>query len=241
MDKIVKKLLEKTQYNGDKEPSNTISASEFGSDLLQIYYRHKYGVPDNKEFNQATIGSLLHISVQELLKDEFKSEVHLSKEFPNKWKLSGSIDLLNDEYIIDIKVTKQYTVESVLNNKYHAYRWQLAVYKYLAKEILGKDLKTGILFFLKDGGYDFRNKKDLPSILFKELEVPSSKEVEERFYEIIEKLNLIDEDNFHCQDLWWRKDKTGVSEPLRCKKYCSYSDKCKWYQKFKENNLNVSF
>jgi len=241
---IKKRLVDETKYQGNTEPnSKTITASEFGSDILQIYYKQKYGVIEKEEFGQNTIGTLLHLAIQRILYDDFEIELSIEKPFDNGWKLSGSIDLMNNEWIIDIKTTKSYTIENVLKDKNHQYRWQLAVYKYLANNVFKTDFKTGILFVLKDGGYNISKNIDILSLDLIEIDV-SYLDVEKRFYEIIDKINALEKlsddeiKNIHCEDLWWRKSK-GRSEPIRCKKYCSYNDKCLWYKNFKKNPMQI--
>jgi len=236
------KLISKTQYQGNKEPmQKIISASDFGNELLQIYLRYKYGIQNKEEFGQDTIGSIMHIGIQELLKNEYEIEKKIELKMDNDWLLSGSIDLMNDKEIIDIKVTKQYTIEKILKEQNHQYIWQLSVYKYLVKKILGKDLDTKLLLILKDGGYDFRRMEMKPSLVLLDIEPKSDKEIEEKFYNICSKIEQYEELGEYpqiCSDLWWRKTK-NQSIPVRCKVYCSFKDKCPYYKNL--NPLNPMF
>jgi hypothetical protein len=112
LQQIEKKLLDKTQYGGNKEPMvKAISASELGNDLLQIYLRYKYGVPDSTEFGQDTIGSLMHIALQDILKDEYEVEKKYQYQFSNNWFLTGSI-----EYSILCGTYTSYKVSPTNNN-----------------------------------------------------------------------------------------------------------------------------
>ena len=240
---ITEKILEKTQYNGNKEQGiKALSASDFGNDLLQIYLRYKYGVPDSNNFGQDTIGSICHIGLQDILKDEYECEKKFNVIMKNNWKLTGSIDLLNikNNELIDIKVTKQYTVERVLKDINHQYRWQLSVYKYLVDKYYNIDIDIKLLLVLKDGGYNFRKMMIEPSLELLDIEPISKDKIEERFYEITKQIKhyeQLDEYPPQCKDLWWRKTKTG-SIPVRCEQYCSYKDVCPYYHK---NPMKVSF
>ena len=238
---IEKLLINRTKYQGNAEPNRkAISASEFGSEMLQIWLRQKYGVIENKEFTQSTLGSIMHLGVQELLKDEYDCEVECEICMNDEdWMLTGSIDLLNDKEIIDIKVTKSYTMQKVLEDPNHQYVWQLSVYRYLMWVIEGKVLDTKLLFLFKDGGVDFRNMTTIPSFKLVEIEPKSFKEVEGKFNEIVNELKRYDELNLkppQCKDLWFRKTKDG-SIPMKCEYYCGYKNVCPYY-KVNPNKIN---
>jgi len=246
LQQITQKILEKTQYSGNKEPGvKSISASDFGNDLLQIYLRYKHGVPNNTEFGQDTLGTLVHLGIQSIFdEDGILIEPKFEKKFDNGWNLTGSIDILNlkDKEIIDIKVTKQYTIEKILKEPNHQYRWQLSVYKYLAEKEYNLKFSTKLLLVLKDGGYDFRKSVINPSIELLEIEPMSSEQIEDKFYEItnkIEEYEKLGEYPPICSDLWWRKTKEG-SIPIRCKQYCSYKDVCPYYKQIKGNPLKIN-
>jgi len=205
LQQITEKILEQTQYQGNKEPNiKAISASDFGNDLLQIYYRYKYGVPDRKEFGQDTLGTLVHLGIQGLFKDDksFLIEPKFECKFENDWSLTGSIDLLNlnDREIIDIKVTKQYTVEKVIKDLNHQYRWQLSVYKYLVEQEFDDIFSTKLLLVLKDGGYNFRKNAIEPSIELLEIEPIDGSKVEKKFFEIVDTIERYE----NLGELGWR-------------------------------------
>ena len=241
MHKIEKILLDATQYKGNKEPgSKSLSGSELNNELLQIWLRQKYGVIESDSFEQNTIGSLMHLSIQEVLKKEYLIEYSLNEKQDNGWELTGSIDLLSirDREIIDIKSTKQYTVEKVLTEPDHQYIWQLSAYKFLADRYFNMDFDTKILFVLKDGGYDFRKMVNKPSLELINITPKSHKEVLDKFNNIVEQLSILgDEHPQQCKDLWWRKTKNG-SVPVRCMQYCSYNKVCPYY---KQNPMQVNF
>jgi len=236
-------ILKETQYQGNKEPhQKQLSASDFGSDILKIYLRYKYGVPDKEEFGQDTLGTIVHIGLQSLFKDKYEIEKSLEKEFSNGWKLTGSIDLINhkNREIIDIKVTKQYTIERVLQEPNHQYIWQLSVYKYLAEKFFDREFDVKLLLVLKDGGYDFRKAVMKPSLELLEIKPKSHKEIEDKFNEIVSKIEAYEElgeKPEQCDDLWFRKIK-GQSVPLKCEQYCSYKKVCPYYKK---NPLSINF
>jgi len=243
-EEIVKQIVNSVQYGGNSEANRkAISASEFGNDILQIYLRQKHGVIPETKFTQATIGSLIHKPIQEALKDEYKSEetyeVCMSDD---DWFLTGSVDLINDEEIIDIKVTKQYTVQKVLKDIDHQYIWQLSVYRYLHWVLTDEVLNTKLLLVLKDGGMNFRKMIEEPSIEVIEIMPKSFEEVEEKFYSIIDELKRYEElgeEPPQCSDLWFRKTKNGAI-PMRCEYYCSYGKAglCPYY---KPNPNKINF
>ena len=241
---IEKILLEETKYQGNSEPgSKALSGSDFGNDILQIWYRQKYGVIEtDSEFGQNTIGSLIHIAIQSILEGEYLVEYPMKHKMINGWNLTGSVDLLNvhDKDIIDIKTTKQYTVEKMLSDSNHQYIWQLSVYRYLAKKYFAEDFNTKTMFILKDGGYDFRKQVRKPSYQIVEITPKSYMEVEDKFYDIVKQLEEFDktEPPEKCNDLWWRKSKT-ISIPVRCQEYCSYNKVCKFYKNL--NPMQVNF
>lgn len=232
-------LIERTQYKGKKEPNTKyISASELGDEPLKVWLRQQYGVIENTDFDQATIGSLLHIGIQEILKDIYITEYQLETILPNGWGLTGSIDLLNikNKEIIDIKVTKSYTIESVFKNTNHQYIWQLSAYRYLCYKHFGFDFDTKLLFILKDGGFDFKTMRKIESIEIIDIQPKSYVEVERKHNEMVEILerNTIPE---QCSDVWYRKTQAG-SIPMKCKTYCVYSNVCKYY---KPNPMKINF
>ena len=246
LQQITEKIVNKTQYNGNSEANvKAISASSMGTDLLQIYFRYKYGVINKTDFGQDTLGTLVHIGIQELFKndEQIKIEPKFEHKFANEWSLTGSIDLLNlkDSEIIDIKVTKQYTVKKVIEDSNHQYIWQLSTYKFLAEKIYGNNFSTKLLLVLKDGGYNFRKSAIEPSLELLDIEPKSAVQVEDKFYEItkqIEEYEKLGELPPICSDLWWRKTKNG-SIPVRCEQYCSYKDVCPYYKQIKGNPLNA--
>ena len=242
MNKIEEILIKETQYKGNNEPNvKQISASDFGSDLLQIYLRYKHGVPQNNKFTQSTLGSLVHKGIEEILKQykDFETEKDVIVKFSNGWSLSGSIDIVDntDKVIYDVKVTKQYTVESLKKEPKHHYIQQLSVYRYLIKELTGVDYKVKLIAILKDGtDFDFRNGGSKPHIKVIDLEPMSYEEVENKFNEIVSKLEQYDklgEYPEQCNELWIRKFK---GKPLRtkCEIYCAYKDVCPYFKQFKK-------
>lgn len=240
MHRIEKLLIENTQYQGNSEANRkALSGSEIGNDLLQIDLRQKHGVINKYEFNQATIGSLVHIGIQELLKKEYISEYDVEvKNIYKGFDLTGSIDLLDikNRELFDIKVTKQYTMTKVLTEPNHQYIWQLSLYRYALHKMFGFDFKPYIIFVLKDGGFDFKSMLTKPSIVIEPIPYKSYEEGENKVFNIIDNL-MSKEPVPQCKDLWFRKTKNGAF-PMRCKLYCSYNEVCPYY---KENPMNINF
>jgi hypothetical protein len=230
-------ILKETQYEGNTEPGQKIiSASDFGNDILQIYYRYKYGVPKKEIIGQDTIGTVVHKGMEALLSDyeDVETELSLEKEFDNGWKLSGTIDIVHKGFgvIADIKVTKAYTLEKVQKEPLHQYTLQLNVYRYLYEHL--KDAKINklhLIAFLKDGGFDFRKMENKPSFQVLEVQKIPDEEIEKRFNEIakaIEEYESLGIEPPQCSDVWLRKTKEGAI-PIRCAQYCAYNNLCKYY------------
>jgi len=249
MNKIIKKIIEKTQYQGNNKPNiKQITASQFGDDLLQIWLRYKYGVIPNDKFTQSTIGSLVHIGIQELIKSE--PEIEIEKDvlvkFSNGWSLSGSIDIVDnkEKVIYDIKVTKQYTVKQLKKEQKHHYIWQLSVYRYLMKELTGIDYNTKLLAILKDGSdYNIKEGNATPHYEIIDLEPISYEEIKRRFNEIVNQLESYDKLGSYpeqCKDLWIRKFKNGNTIKMKCEVYCSYKYVCPYYKQNKRRD-NIKF
>jgi len=240
---IENKLINATNYGGNVEKNQkSISASQFKDDLLRIYYRYKIGVKPNDKFDQATIGSLMHIAIQGILSD-YENEKQLEVKMDNGWSLTGSIDLLSldKKEIIDIKVTKQYTVDQVKKDLDHQYIWQVSVYRYLVYKLFGVECDTKLMFILKDGGFDFRTNKRKPSFVLLDVEPKGYDEVEAEFENIVSMLEdclSLDLVPDKCEDLWWRKTKNN-SIPVKCQEYCSYNKDCKYYNPHPLNAPNL--
>jgi len=239
MSKIIEKIIEKTQYQGNNEPNiKQISASQFGDELLQIWLRYKYGVIPNEKFTQSTIGSLVHIGIQELIKNEPEMEIEkdVLVKFSNGWSLSGSIDIVDnkEKVIYDIKVTKQYTISQLKKEPKHHYIWQLSVYRYLMKELTGSDYDIRLFAVLKDGSdFNVRDGHATPHYEIIDLEPISYKEIEKRFNEIVEQLESYEQIGSYpeqCKDLWIRKLKNGNTIKMKCEVYCAYKDVCPYYK-----------
>lgn len=239
MNNLEQILINETQYGGNNEPNvKQISASQFGDEMLQIWLRYKYGVPKRNKFDQSTIGSIVHKGIETILSkyDNFETEKDVEKEFDNGWKLSGSIDIIDNEnrIIYDVKVTKQYTIEQLKKEPEHHYIWQLSVYRYLMNQLTGYDYDIKLLAILKDGTeFDSRNGCAREHISIIDLEPKSYEQVENKFYEMtenIEKYEALGSKPNQCKDLWFRKVK-GNLIPMRCEVYCAYKDVCPYYNK----------
>lgn len=229
---VIDTILEKTQYQGNTKPGvKAISASDFGNDLLQIFLRYKYGVPDKIEIGQDTLGTVVHFGMEQMFEDIADAEVSMELEMENGWRLTGTADIVFDNAICDIKVTKNYTIEKVEQEPNHQYIWQLNVYRYLYEKLHNKTMDLYLIAFLKDGGYDFRKIESKPSLRIVQIPYKSNEEIEKKFYEITKALEHYEEigsEPPQCTDLWFRKVK-GKAIPVRCMQYCRYNDKCKYF------------
>jgi len=230
-------ILENTQYEGNSKPhQKVISASDFGNDLLQIYYRYKFGVPKKQTIGQDTIGTVVHKGIETIFKTyaDVLTEVEMDIEICNGWKLSGTADIAipNEGIIADVKVTKQYTLEKLKNEPLHSYRLQLNVYRYLYEKLWKPKMDNlYLIVFLKDGGYDFRKMKDKPSLQVVQIDKIPDKIIEKKFHKIVNAIETYEELDIipdKCQDVWMRKTKNG-SIPVRCMQYCAYNNVCKYF------------
>jgi len=227
----MQKVLDATKYSGISEKNvKAISASQIGSDPQEVLMKYKYGVIEDIEVGQNTIGSLVHMALEHIYKDEANTLCEY-KPKPieiDGWFLTGSIDRVDvsKRELTDIKVTKTYAIEKMKKDDSEAYKWQLSAYRYLMKKNTGDDYKCFIEAWNKQGGFDVRKGVDIPSVERVKIEPYSYEEVETKFKELKQFVELGSEKQ--CDDVFLRKVK-GNTVPLRCLKYCSYNKVCKYY------------
>ena len=231
---IDKNILKLTSYSGDKEPGKKISASMFGRDLLEIYLRIKYGVIEKFDMGANTFGSLVHKGLESMECDNCEKEYSISIK-RSDYDLSATIDLIDHEnkVIADYKFVKRYAFEKF--DQYGSYAEQLRFSKYiLSKEDPKyKDYDMYLIMFIKDfEESSVFKKKEIYPIQY--IKVEDTMDTEKKIDLMIEYLNkYIEKDEFpdQCSDLFWRRDPhLNRSVPMKCKKYCSYSDFCPYYK-----------
>ena len=224
-----KKILKATKYSGNsKKNQKEISASMIGSDLQQCLLRYKYGIIENQNVKQNTLGSLVHLGLSHVdFGDEVKCEYPVSIKYKD-WTILGTIDRVDfkSHIITDIKVTKTYTIQSILKDDVHPYRLQVNMYRILLKKLTGVDFDMQLEIFDKQGGYNYRKNETIPDLVYLPIEKIDDEIIWNRVDEIIEFIKIGQEKQ--CSDVWLRK---VVSEtiPTRCELYCLYKQVCKKY------------
>lgn len=230
-------LIAKTQYSGSTSADSKIfSASMLGNELLQNYFRIKYGTKKDTNFEANTFGSICQLGIDNALSDnkDYISAHRMSYKLDNGWTISGEIDQYDviNNVIIDNKVSTETTLNKIKSEgKKHQYALQLGVYKWLmSKNNKNNEPKTCICLINKSQSYFKPNSKSVFNMI--DVETYSPDEIEKM---LIEQTNILDEyiDNniepSQCKELWWFKQK-GISIPMRCTHYCSYRSECKYYK-----------
>ena len=231
---LEKSILGLTKYTPVE--GKRISASEMGSDMLQLYYRRKHTV-EPTDVGQNTIGSLVHLGLEHL---DIDSEVKISKIIPGTDIVAtATVDAILEDSIIDYKTSKVYAVSMLRTaikklDYSHNYIMQL---NHIAWILDYPDKKYYCVFFNKDAGMDFKSGKIKPT--YEIVEVPIMEPAE--YLALVqakakELYIFVDEDREPpiCKDLWIRKI-AGVATPMKCLAYCDYSKIC---SKFKPTVLN---
>jgi len=173
-------ILDNTQYVSgfvNKEDDYVISASMVANDPLQNYLAIVHGKPTETDINDATLGTIFHRGMEQIVLDEIESkqesgtpseivgaEVAMHTKLANGWVLSGTADLITasiDDFIEihDYKLTKNYTRKMMDKEIHtHAYTKQLQVLDALVHDNMGTigvnaingDITLIADFFLKD-------------------------------------------------------------------------------------------
>ncbi len=245
-DIIYENVLKATEYGGAREPERKrLTASGLSTPMLQEYLKYMHGVPNNKEIDATTIGSLGHLACEQLLQNlsGIQTEVSLSHKFDNGWELSGSMDVVNlqHRWIGDFKFTKfgagTKVKAAIKSGKHHDYIVQLNVYRYLYKKIHEVDMKMRLYMFYKDGGVNYKTGGDIPHNEIIEIPLISDFEITEMFMDKVKALEgyiELNETPSKCTDIYHYSNKAGVNRDLRCELWCSYSDVCPYYEKQQE-------
>jgi hypothetical protein len=238
-----KVLLKAASYSGNKEPGRKMySASMLGNDVLQNYYKYKYGSFEDTVFGANTLGSIYQLGVDEAFKDEdnYVSALRLKHKLDNGWEISGEMDQLDkkNKIIFDNKVTTSASIKTIKKEgKYHQYALQLGVYKYLLNRN-GYDGDFAGVLALVDKKFSYFNKTNSnDQLTFLEVETFNTNEIEAM---LIEKTNELDKyielgiEPDKCRNLFYYNKK-----PMKCLHYCDYKSICKYNNntQMKQNEL----
>ena len=232
-----KLLLKSTEYGGDREPgSKSISASQLTAEPLQRWLRYKYGVIPADTISMATIGSLVHMAIEDILEgvDGVESEKDMSVPLENDWLLTGTADIIDhaSKEILDIKVVKKYRLTKIKEQgTKDPYVIQLNTYRYLLKQEIGKDYGMKILALSPDAGFDFKKGILVPTFQIINIPYIPDNEIEQMALDKTNEIQAyIDSDTTpeKCKDTWPRKV-GGKTISVRCNTYCSYSKVCPHY------------
>ena len=225
----IKEILKATEYSGNnKKNQKEISASMIGSDNQQCLLRYKYGIIQSNIIGQSEIGSLVHLGLSNIdFGDKVKCEYSVSTKYKD-WTISGTIDRVDFEnrIITDTKVTKTYTIQSILRHNMHPYRLQVNMYRILLKKLTGVNFDMQLEIFDKQGGYNYHKSETIPDLVYLPIEKIDDEIIWDRINEIIEFIEIGQEKQ--CDDVWVRKVGSKVI-PTRCELYCAYKQVCSKY------------
>jgi len=253
---IVERIVEKAcEYN--KKPGKAISASQLGSNLLEIYY--SLTVDDDEslfEIGQADIGTLAHKGLEygahELLKKEpellLAPEIELEYDLVNGWRITGTCDLIEpvvgeNAIIHDYKFTKVYKgkklKEEIAKGKLDdGYIIQINAYRFMYEKSTRKQADMVLDMFYKDA-----NKiKGEPT--YEAIKIPKipDDEILSKAYGITNELDIYLETGKippKCEDVWTRKLRNGTVVDSKCEYYCNYKKICKHYNNRGKTNLET--
>jgi len=230
-DKYIKKILKNTEYSGNLQPkAREISASQLGSDPQEALLRYKHGVVKRSDINQATIGSLVHLALEYIYSSDkdYSCELHVEQQLDNGFLLTGTIDRVDnvDNVIVDTKVTKTYTIKKILEDPMHPYRLQINAYRMMLENETKQEYSMMLEIFNKEGGYNVRFDETIPDITYLEIDRIANEIIIEEVNKLVDFVkNGVEQ---KCKDVWFRKVQ-GQTIPLKCLKYCSYNNVCKFY------------
>jgi hypothetical protein len=233
LDFLEKDILSLTQYSGDKSSGKTLSASSWHDDHLQIFYKCKFGTPDDTVIGGNTLGSLVHLGLEQLSSDNVETEKRFTLPFGDEWNASAMLDYINHDkkVIVDFKITKRYTLQKF--NQDSGYAQQLRFQKMVSKL---SDYKIFVAMFLKDYEGDFRSAR---TKCFNYVEI-EDRNIKADVAETMTELNYYldtDTEPPECKNLFWGRE-DGKNVRKRCKYYCNYSSICKYYKKQLDQDMS---
>ena len=231
----------------------SISASQLGNDLLQLYLAKTTTQEEEVfEIGQAELGSIFHLGMEAAAYDMMQDpdsniafiEKQLKLELSNGWTITGTADLITktgDQYTIyDYKLTKLYSgkiiKDAIRKNQPNGYITQLNAYRLMFDYGINQDSSAMLSMFYKDQNI---LKND---VAYEEIQVPVLNGIEQTAVDITNKLQEhIDNKTVPeiCSDLWWRKIK-NTSVPTRCDNYCSVKNSCPYYKKHNSSPHSIA-
>jgi len=240
-------------YKG-KQEAKKISASQCGAPLLQLYLSQTCKVVDGpNSFSKATIGSIAHRGMEELIEGEhLEKEIAMERMLPNGWKITGTSDLIDHEnkVVIDYKFEMNYAYRMHFKEGPDAsYNMQGACYSWLCHDNdlsvsphpINLDYEFHIMSFITDHS---PIKKDHPAEAIQVTQMPIHDNY--NFQEIMfHKTNEL-ESHINtgvpppeCDDVWWRSV-NGKKVRTRCEFYCKYKDVCPYVTTHSTQAANVA-
>ena len=245
-------ILDGTQYVSgyvNKDDDYVISASMVANDPLQNYLAIVHGKPTETEINDATLGTIFHRGMEQIVLDEMAkennaiigAEVSMHTKLANGWVLSGTADLITEQdagmfEIHDYKLTKNYTRKMMDKDIFfHAYTKQLQILdalfrtdmsSYNKNEIVG-DITLIADFFLKDSKAINHEPTHNPIQAPNKVGTEDMNATEVLFGEVITITNSLQsyiesgQVPPQCADTWPRSVKGKVVH-TRCELYCSH-------------------
>lgn len=135
------------------------------------------------------------------------------------WNISGKIDAIIDDTLIDVKSTssygyKKYTTEGLdATNDSFGYRWQLGYYKHMGDFEITDDV--GFVWIDKQNGH----------IAYTPVDVPSKEEIEERIHDIADAVEAeeLDVPRAFSPEPFGKSG--NMKLPVGCS-YCSFKKRC---------------
>lgn len=221
---IKETILGATKYVGSGI-EKSLSASSVGNEVCQNWLKQEYGIIDETEIGQNTLGSIFHLGMEKMFEGSaFDTEFAMHKKLGD-YSITGTADLIDTKSncIYDYKLTKNYTYKMWSKEPLtNGYTVQMNVLKWLAERTYPeKKFDMKLVWFLKDAVAT----KDEPNMIISE--VPAI-DIEPIIQAAVDELKGVLDVPPKCKDLWMRKVK-GVNVPMKCKYYCSYNKVCPHY------------
>jgi len=250
-------IVEGTKYVSgfvNKDDDYVISASMVANDPLQNYLAIVHGKGTETEITDATLGSVFHLGMEQLVKDKMKTdatiygaEVAMHHKLDNGWILSGTADLIveptpHNYEIHDYKLTKKYTRKMTEKDIHTSgYTKQLHVLDALFRRdttldrtMIDGDIELHCDFFLKDTVAVNHENVFQPLIIPNKVGTEEMNSADVLFAEVVEITNSLQSYLESgtippvCTDRWPRNVKGKVISS-RCEFYCSHKAVCPHY------------
>jgi len=250
---VQKMILDNTKYVSNRTNPYTFTASMTGNTLLQNYLIVVHGNQEEHAVGDATLGSVFHKGMEEIVKNQNSNEDDIvlfaeqkaSKDMDNGWTVSGTTDLevYNNGHtreIHDFKLVKHYAIKKILENPArHSYAMQLHINAYIRSAVYAE---LYIDAFAKDAKH-LEGESTFNQI---KIEPISFEDTEAYLYGITDEIQQWVESGQvppKCDDVWLRKLKTtGEVIPSRCMLYCSFGKAglCPHYKPNSRNSATMA-